>query len=499
MTGTKITRRQAAARAAAPPAPPELATALEVADQPGHHPGDFAFLPLALAMVREPPSRAAMVVAATISVLVVGGIILSCFTYTTIYAQAPGMVLATAGTKVIESREQGVVASINVRDGQRVAAGDILVTLDSTNALARQALVAGKMADTRGSELRLRAEMNAVVAGVLDPPPAIRWTDDIPEPVRLRESAVMRADLARLSATYAELDSRRRAKEAARDGFAASIVKQRSLLATTAEHLQMHVDLAGTGTESQAQVLVNTLILRRQQVDLVALQTALADATAAIVRIEAERVDARAKLVEADQQALADAERQADELVQQLVRADKLVTDMTLRAPVAGTVTATAVTTVGQVAMAGQQLMQIVPDNAALQIQAYVLNTDIGFVHTGQRAVIKVDTFPYTRYGVLHGTVGQVSDAAIPGQQALLQQKNQSTAVRGGNLSDTAAAEQTGDLVFPITVTTDKTSILVGGRDSPLLPGMSVVVDVETMRQRLIAWLLYPLARGIAH
>ena len=92
---------------------------------------------------------------------------------------------------------------------------------------------------------------------------------------------------------------------------------------------------------------------------------------------------------------------------------------MTLKAPIAGTIEALAVTTVGQIVKPGQQLMQVVPDKAPLEIEAYVLNSDIGFVRAGESATIKVDTFPYPRYGTIAGKVFKVSKDAISGKAAL--------------------------------------------------------------------------------
>jgi hemolysin D len=479
-----------------PPAPPDLSEVLE-STPPGRDRDDFAFLPMAVAMVETPPSRGTLAFAIVLPVLVVGLLALSLVTHVSIYAQAPGEVVAVGGTKVIESQAQGVVAKLPVHDGQHVSAGQTVVELDPTDALAQRTLIAGKLADAQGVAIRLRAEIAAVAAGTLDPMPPIPWTDAIPAAVREREAGVMQADLRRLAATYADLDARRRTDEAARDGYAASIARQTTLIATLGENVDMHAKLTGLGVESQAKLLLDTLGLRHQQVAMADLKTKYAGAVSDIVTIEAQRIAARANVLDDDQQSLAATERMADDLAQHLVRADSTLHEMTLTAPVAGTVTASAVTTIGQVALPGQQLMQIVPDDATLQIEAYVLNTDVGYVRTGQPVTIKVDTFPYTRYGVLHGSVSWVSADAIPGAQALLEQKNEATAVAGGTLSDTAAAQHTGDLVFPVTVAPTKTSIAVEGRETPLLPGMSVVVEIQTERQSAIAWVLYPLARGL--
>ena len=501
MSNSKIVRLGRAAPQREPPlsTPPELPgldEVLEAGPELRRDPEDRGFLPAALQMVEAPPRRSAIVVSWAIIAIVAGSIAVSCIAHTTIYAQAPGIVTAVSGTEVIQSQQGGTIAEIRAHDGEHVKKGDALILLDATDALAQRDLVAGKLADARGRSERLKVEIAAVHDGRLDPLPAIAWSDNIPTAIRTRESDVMRGDLTRLLATFAQLDAQRAAKEAARDGYAESIAHERSLMGQSGQRVQMHETLSGMGIESRYKLLTNTLIVQHEEVNLRDLRAKQAEAAAAIVRIEADRVKARATLLDDDQQALAVAERDADTLVFQLQSADKLLSDMTLRAPVSGTVTASAVTTPGQIARSGQQLMQVVPEDSPVQIEAYVLNTDIGYLRPGQPATIKVDTFPYTRYGALRGMVTAVSADAIPGKQALLQQKNQTAAVSTGALSATAAAERVGDLVFPIVVAPKATHILVNGRPAPLLPGMSVVVEVETERQRVIAWVLYPLARG---
>ena len=188
--------------------------------------------------------------------------------------------------------------------------------------------------------------------------------------------------------------------------------------------------------------------------------------------IDSEIAKARQQFVTADVQQLAGAELRLDTLVQQLAKAEHKVKGMTLRAPVSGTIEASAVTTVGQVVKPSQQLMQVVPEGAALEIECYVLNTDIGFLKVGQHATIKLDTFPYTRYGTISGTVTRIAADAESGGWALGQQKNGSQPVARGALSETSAAEPTADLVFPVTIVPSKSTIKVDGSDVPLLSGM---------------------------
>ena len=147
-------------------------------------------------------------------------------------------------------------------------------------------------------------------------------------------------------------------------------------------------------------------------------------------------------------------------------------------------------TTVGQVVTTGQQVMQIVPDGTPLEVEAYILNSDAGFVQVGQAATIKVDTFPYTRYGTISGTVTRLAADALPGKQAQQQQSNGSIPPSAdGSMSATSAAQQTTDLVFPVTVVPDQPGLKVGGR---LLP-LTVTVEIRTESRRAIDYILAPL------
>src|SRR5262249_43356362 len=110
---------------------------------------------------------------------------------------------------------------------------------------------------------------------------------------------------------------------------------------------------------------------------------------------------------------LADAERKRDQTFQDLVKARAKNTHTRLTAPVDGVVQQLAVTTIGQVVASGQALMTIVPEGAPLEVVALVLNKDIGFVKVGQKVVVKVESFPFTRYGTIDGTVIRVSPDAV--------------------------------------------------------------------------------------
>jgi hemolysin D len=172
-------------------------------------------------------------------------------------------------------------------------------------------------------------------------------------------------------------------------------------------------------------------------------------------------------------------------LSQDLIKAQQKSTASEIRAPIDGIVEELAVHTVGGVVTPAQRLMIIVPDNQRLTVEAQLANRDVGFVHPGQDVAVKVETFTFTRYGLVHGKVLDVSRDAVA--QATRQAEDPTAA------QTPAAAAASPTYVARISV--DQTSMIVEGRREALMPGMAVTAEVKTGRRTIIDYLLSPLAR----
>jgi len=159
-------------------------------------------------------------------------------------------------------------------------------------------------------------------------------------------------------------------------------------------------------------------------------------------------------------QKLADSERKAHHLKGELVKATTKHERTRLTAPIAGTVQQLAVTTVGQVVSPGQPLMTIVPVGAPIEIEALIQNKDIGFVEVGQKAVVKVESFPFTRYGTVEGTVIKVSRDAVDDREASALSDPKASSRQQSTAADFAKNQ---NLVFPATIALSKTVIKVDG------------------------------------
>ena len=163
-----------------------------------------------------------------------------------------------------------------------------------------------------------------------------------------------------------------------------------------------------------------------------------------------------------------------------------------MTAPVDGTVQQLAVHTVGGVVTPAQALIVVVPADSRLEIEAMVSNRDIGFVKAGQSAEIKVDTFNYTRYGLLRGKVESLSADAVTRDK----REDKSNAPHGLD-KDAAAANDSGsrEPVYSARVSLEKTTMIIDDKPIDLSPGMAVTVEIKTGSRRIIRFLLSPLLR----
>ena len=134
--------------------------------------------------------------------------------------------------------------------------------------------------------------------------------------------------------------------------------------------------------------------------------------------------------------------------------------------------------------------MRIVPQDSRLEIEAYALNRDIGFVHLGQEAVVKVESFPFTRYGSVKAHVMRIAKDAIPSPDA---SAIEGDPARATNASGFAGGERTQNLVFAVELEPEASTILIDGVVRPLTSGMAATVEIKTGSRRLLEYLFSPL------
>jgi hemolysin D len=451
---------------------------------------DRRFLPADLEILETPPSPVRLALILVISAFVVAAIGWAYFGRIDIVAVAQGKIEPTGRVKVIQPLEPGKVAAILVANGQHVKAGEILIEMDAGDAKAEEVEAQAAYDSCVAEALRRRAAIAAAQARQLDPSRAIDWDNSEPERLRAREEQVLAGDLGQLADTVAGYDAQIKQKEIERDRSAETMAAQAKLIATLQERVDMRLTLAQSGSGTKSSLIDAQENLHYHQTELV-VQKGQRDAAAANIDVlTRERERAYASFIAENAQKLAEAQKQADDSREKLVKAKLKSARMNLTSPIDGVVYGLSVTTIGQVVASGDQLMRLVPEGESPEVEAYLANQDIGFVKSSQSAVVKVESFPFTRYGVLPATVTRVSSDAIPEPDAML---NEADASKAHTEKTFAGAQPTQNLVFPVTLHPDRDYMMIDGKRTPLSPGMAVTVEIATGSRRILEYVFSPL------
>jgi hemolysin D len=408
------------------------------------------------------------------------------FGTTDIVAIAPGKIIPSARTKVIQPFEAGVVRAINVRDGQLVKAGDPLVELDPTMTEADLEHLKSDLIAARLEVARLRAALG----GHRDPTLVFQPPDGARSEAIEMHRRFLTMQAAEQDAKVEEIQRERARKDAERATIGANINKLKQTIPLLQARVDVRKYLADKELGSKLQYLIDLQELVGQQQDVLVQESRYREVDETIAAL----VTARSR-IEAEYQRklfddLAKADQKAAGLAQDVIKAEQRMRLQILAAPTDGVVQQLAIHTIGGVVTPAQSLMVVVPVGTHLEIEAMIANRDIGFVEAGQDAAIKVDTFNFTRYGLLQGKVLSVSQDAINHNTSQDKASDKSEGVEQGS-GDLKGQE----LAYAARVSLDRIQMQVDNKLVNLSPGMAVTVEIKTGSRRIISYLLSPLLR----
>jgi membrane fusion protein, hemolysin D len=448
---------------------------------------ELAFLPAALEITETPPSPTRRIVGATIIALFCAALVWASLGTTDIVATAPGKIVPSGRTKVIQPFDTGVVRAINVHDGQSVKAGDVLIELDPTMTKADLGHLKSDLLSAQLDIARLRAALagNDDPLGDFHPPQGASATlIEMQRQFLISQTSEQNAKLAEIGRQYAQ-------KEAERATIKATTEKLNATIPLLQQKVDVRKYLADKELGSKLQYLTDLQDLVGQQQDLLVQQSRYREADAAVAALAETRSKVQAEYRHNLFDELAKAEQKAGGLVEDVKKAEERTKLQLLAAPVDGVVQQLAVHTVGGVVTPAQVLAVVVPMDSHLEIEAMVSNRDIGFVHAGQEAEIKVDTFNFTRYGLLHGSVIDVSPDAIT--RTVSQDKPNDNKAAG---ADTASSEPKGqEMNYAARVSLERAQMQIEDKLVNLTPGMAVTVEIKTGSRRILSYLLSPVLK----
>jgi hemolysin D len=446
------------------------------------------FLPPLLEIQETPPSPVHRGVLWTIITLVIALIIWASFGQVAIVATAPGKFIPDGRVKEVQPLESSIVRTIHVKEGQHVHAGDLLLELDPTISGAELAANTDKYHFNQLEQARLTAELGNRRATYADPS---RSSARIALEERMREARGA-AQASKLAQARAAVEEKRSALAAAQ----AALQKYQEMTAIAEERESNARPLVDTGAISREDYLKLKEDLAQNRNDRAAeektveqSQAALTESEHALEQVERDRiVDVYHDL---DQRVTDEPQLKGD-----LDKARELYELKWLKAPVDGLVQKIDVTTVGQIVTPAQSLITIVPDGTPLIVEATVTNEDIGYVRPGQAVEVKVDTFPFQKYGTLKGSLVWVSpDAEEKGAASKDTDTRAGTASMSAQAKEDAANTPNAGYVYKIHIRTDQPRFRVAGEWRPAQSGMTVQADITTDRRRVIEFFLSPVVK----
>ncbi len=426
------------------------------------------FLPAALEVIERPVSPTARV---TTWVLLIG-LLFTCawtiFGRVDVVASAPGTLIPTGRVKLVQSPGAGVVRAIYVRNGDVVKKGQALLDLDPTLAGADLAQAEKALAAAELDMARNRAIADALSGrGLNFTAPA-----GTPPEVADTQRRLIASQLEEIEATSASLAAARSSSLSDASAARAQVAK----LADTVPMLDRQIErmnrLDAKGYAS-GQRLIELQRQRREGVgerDVAATQISrgLSEARKAAEQIHQTREQAR-------RTALTDlAKAEADAILrrEEVTKARQKSQFQRLVAPADGTIQQLEVNTIGGVIEATKPLMTLVPTQGGVEVEALLLNRDVGFVRIGQEAAVKLEAFPFTRYGSVPGRVRSISRDAVQDKEL--------------------------GLVYTATIILDRSYVDTDGRRMILSPGLAATVDIRTGSRRIISYLISPLQTSIS-
>ena len=456
----------------------ELAGPARMADE-------VAFMPAALSLQETPVHPAPRRFAYVLMGLFVLALLWACIGEVDIVAVAPGRIIVSDRTKLIQPLEASVVKAVLVKDGDKVKAGQVLVELDPTLAVADSASVQEQLRAAQSEATRTRALLSLLSKvelprqEILGPQPDL--IQNLPKHAVLEPlggfgqlQAQLQAEWQDIRAKLAKLDAEGQRKQAEIATVQASIAKLEATLPLSQTREADYTKLVDQGFISGHATQDKTRERIELERDLATQRARLLEAQAGLAESNQTKASFRAETQRTLNDRHAQAATQVSQLSANQSKAKQRERQTQLTAPVAGTVQQLAIHSVGGVATSAQPLMVIVPDaedaQSTVTAEVSIANLDIGFVRAGQEAEVKLETFGYTKYGTVHATVNTVS-------------------------ADAVTDEKKGSF-YPATIALHQVDMLVDGKRVKLSPGMNITAEIKTGKRRIIEYLLSPVQRA---
>jgi adhesin transport system membrane fusion protein len=425
---------------------------------------DLEFIPYRAGALHQDASRTSRVTVWVIGALIVTALVWAKFAVLEEVTMGEGKAIPSSKVQVIQNLEGGIVTEIFVREGQMVTKGETLLRLDDTRFRSNKG-------ESEVDRYTLTAQVERLSAEAEGRP--FKLSDEViakaPQ-VAADELALYQSRQRRLASEQRTLNEQLRQKTQELAEFRSKQDQYRNSLGLVQQELNMSTPLVGSGAVSPVEILR----LKRSAVEI---RGSMNATTLAIPRAESAINEIKSKVQESEFAFRSDASKELNEKRSDLskisansIAIDDRVTRTTVVSPVRGIVKMLKVNTIGGVVQPGSDLVEIVPLEDNLLIEAKVRPQDVAFLHPGQKAMVKFSAYDYTIYG------------GLPAKLELIG-------------ADTITDDK-GNSFYLIQVRTDRNHLGNDAKPLLIIPGMIATVDIITGEKSVMDYLLKPVLKA---
>lgn len=421
------------------------------------------FLPAVLEVTETPPSHAARLLTYMIILMFTVLILWSVLGKVDIIATAAGKLMPASNIKTIQTLTDSEIEEIYVQEGQYVKEGQDLIKFNQTEVLANIRRIKNEM---RALEISI-ARQKALLTD--NPEDNFTYDQDIDEYLVKMHSGLLKSQMTEKAAKIGVLEGQIAKAEKEKETTQAEIDRLAKLLPSVTERIEKKKILVD-------QKLMARLTFLEQEEELTNLQeqrkVQLKKIAETEANIESLKKELRQYLAEFDKnlmQELTETREKLESYQQELIKYEEALKRTVVKAPLSGYVQQLVYHTKGGVVETAKPIMNLVPEDYKLEAEVMILNKDIGFVRPNQEVEIKIDSFPFTKYGTIKGEVRNISGDAVQDEKL--------------------------GLIFKSRLTLLDNKIKADGQVVRLIPGMSVTAEVKTGKRRVIEYLLSPVMK----
>ena len=444
-------------------------------------PDALDFAPGLLSIQESPPARLPRVVMYTVGILFLILALWAIFGKLDIVASAEGRLVPQTYVKIVQPADSGIVEEILVKEGQHVVAGQVLMRMDTQDALADESTIKTQLALRSLQLRRIDAELgNKPLAKQPGDP------DDLFRQVEAQYNDHRHAYTDGFNEAQDTLKKARGDYDSGKEVLA----KLREVTPLLKQQADSYTDMGKEGYVPQVQVRDKQREYLEKSGELKAQESTLAGLSAAVSAAQKQVAVLNSKYRSDLQNERIDAEGQYRKFQQDMVKQVHKTGLLELRAPQAGIAKDLATHTVGTVVSPGTILLSLVPDNEPLVAEVMIKNDDVGFVYPHQKVKLKLLPYPFQKYGMLDGEV--LTIGADASDQQSQSQSQQSQGSQGSNKD-----KPTATMIYKATVSLAEQQLTADGEAFKLVPGMQVIAEINQGKRTVLEFLLSPLEKTV--